>query len=245
MVEHKDRARFAEWARMAEARGDTPAVAAATLVLVTDRGNGIETLMLRKNSKITFGGMWVFPGGRVDDTDRLETATGDTEAAARAAAVRETREETEIGVEHDVLEWFAHWVPPPIAPKRFSTWFFAAEAPSDAVTIDGGEIHDAEWMRPTDALRRRDAQELELAPPTWVTLHHLARHDTVTSFLDWARRVEPRFYETHIGSTDEGPVALWEGDAGYETGDATIEGPRHRLVMALDGYRFEETDPAT
>ncbi len=45
------------------------------------------------------------------------------------------------------------------------------------MTIDGGEIHESDWMRPLDALTRRDALEIELAPPTWMTLHYLAEFD--------------------------------------------------------------------
>ena len=41
----------------------TPPVLAATVILLRDAADGLETLMLRRNSKISFGGMWVFPGG--------------------------------------------------------------------------------------------------------------------------------------------------------------------------------------
>jgi len=37
----------------------TPAIPAATVVLLRDGENGVEVLMLRKNPKIRFGGMWV------------------------------------------------------------------------------------------------------------------------------------------------------------------------------------------
>ena len=44
---------------------DESIVPAATVVVVRDGNDGVETLMLRKNSKLAFGGMWVFPGGRI------------------------------------------------------------------------------------------------------------------------------------------------------------------------------------
>ena len=34
-----------------------------------DGTTALEVLMLRKNSKLAFGGMWVFPGGRIDPED--------------------------------------------------------------------------------------------------------------------------------------------------------------------------------
>ena len=64
---------------------------------------------------------------------------------------------------------------PPEAPRRFSTWFFVAPAPAAIdVAVDGTEIHDHAWLRPADVLAGRDAGQMELAPPTWVTLWHLA-----------------------------------------------------------------------
>ena len=66
------------------------------------------------------------------------------------------------------LAWFAHWTPPPLAPRRFATWFFVGPAAADhVVTIDGGEIHDSDWMRPADALvrPRRAARSSWPRPP--------------------------------------------------------------------------------
>ena len=48
-----------------------------------DGAAGLETLMLRRNSKIAFGGMWVFPGGKVEAAE-----------SPQEAALRELREET-------------------------------------------------------------------------------------------------------------------------------------------------------
>ena len=46
---------------------------AATVVVARDSTEGLEVLMLRRNSKIYFGGMWVFPGGKVDPADRADS----------------------------------------------------------------------------------------------------------------------------------------------------------------------------
>ena len=83
--------RFKQW--MASGTGDpTPAIPAATVILLRDAADGIETLMLRRNSKLAFGGMWVFPGGRVEESDGA--GLDDEFAAARRAAVREAEEES-------------------------------------------------------------------------------------------------------------------------------------------------------
>ena len=227
---------FERWFRSGE-RVEGDAIPAATVVLVREQVGRLETLMLRKNSKLAFGGMWVFPGGRIDDADREGAA--DIADAARKAAVREAREEAALEVDPDSLAWISHWVPPPIAPKRFATWFFVAPAPTGTVTIDGGEIHEESWMTPAVALERRDALEIELAPPTWVTLHYLGEFDSVDALMADAHAREPLFYETRMAKADGGMVAMWTGDAGYESGDPDTPGPRHRLWMSGDSWRLE------
>ncbi|HYU39491.1 MAG TPA: NUDIX domain-containing protein [Acidimicrobiia bacterium] len=227
--------------RIPRTSGETPeAVPAATVVLVRDSADGLETLMVRRSSKLEFaGGMWVFPGGRVDPDDI--PPDGDVIEAARRAAVREAREEADLVVDGDALVPFTHWVPPPVTAKRFATWFFLGPAPEGAVTVDMGEIRDHRWIQPADALARRDAEEIELAPPTWLTLHRLADHPDVASAMADAREHEPEFFETHIARVEGGIAALWEGDAGYESSDGDAPGPRHRLWMLPTGWRYERT----
>jgi 8-oxo-dGTP pyrophosphatase MutT (NUDIX family) len=223
-----------------ETRDEVPdAIPAATVILLRDGEDGLETLMLRRNSKLEFaGGMWVFPGGRVDDEDHPADGP-DVEVAVRNAAVREAEEEAGLQVDVDGLVPFAHWTPPQVAIKRYATWFFVARAPDGAVTIDDGEIHESMWVAPADALARRDGGEVELAPPTWVTLDRLCRSSTVDEALDEARAAEVEAFVTAIGKDGDDLVALWHGDAGYETGDASVPGARHRLVMRTAGWRYE------
>ncbi len=45
---------------------------AATVVPLRDGPEGLEVLLLRRNARGAFGGMWVFPGGQVDPADREE-----------------------------------------------------------------------------------------------------------------------------------------------------------------------------
>ena len=217
-----------------------PAIPAATVVLVRDAAGGLEVLMLHRVSKVAFGGMWVFPGGRVDDGDRDER---DDEAAwARRAAAREALEECGLVVDPDDLVPFSHWVPPDVTPRRYSTHFFLARASDGEVVVDGGEIHEHEWLAAREVLERRDRGEVDLAPPTWITLHDLAAHDTVEDALrDAARRDPIPHYETRWVTLDGGAVAMWAGDAGYDTTDPQLPGGRHRLWMLEDGWRLEHS----
>jgi 8-oxo-dGTP pyrophosphatase MutT (NUDIX family) len=230
---------LAAWARRG-APGEAP-VPAATVVLLREAERGLETLLLRRSSKLAFGGMWVFPGGRVDAADAAGLAPGDELAAARRAAVREAAEEAGLAVEEASLVAFSHWTPPPVAPRRFLTWFFLAPAPAGGVSIDRGEIHEHAWLRPEEALARQGRQEIELAPPTWVTLHALAGWASAGQALAAAGGREPERFTTRIAPVEGGVVALWHGDAGYEAGDAGRPGPRHRLWMLDSGWRYERS----
>ena len=220
-------------------------IPAATVVVLRDGPDGVETLLLRRNAALEFaGGMWVFPGGRVDDEDRWADDGEDEEPPARRAAVREALEEAAVVLAPASLVWFSHWTPPPVSIKRYATWFFAAPAPDHGVaevTIDGGEIHEHVWARPADALARRNALEIELAPPTWITLEQLARFATVDEALAGLAADEPERFATRFALVDDGAVALYHGDVAYDDDepDPTTPGARHRLWMLSSGWRYE------
>ena len=162
-------------------------------------------------------------------------------AAAQRAAVRETLEETSLVVSVDDLVCFSHWIPPPIAPKRFATWFFVVTAPEDQeVEVDGSEITDHEWFRPADKIRmRNEGEEDDMLPPTYVTLTELAAKETAAELLEFAKARKPPLYATKIAISDDKAVSLWAGDAGYEAGDADLPGPRHRLVMSDENWKYQ------
>lgn len=211
---------------------------ASTVAVLRNSVSGIETLMLRKNSKITFGGMWVFPGGRIEEEDFIQAESTENLAAARVAAVREAEEEASVIIDPKSLVYFAFWLPPARVAKRFATWFFVASAGEEAVVIDDGEITEFQWMCPKAALQQCNESAIELAAPTWVSLHTLSAFTSVDDALQGLLASKPQRYETHMTKGPNGLIALWEGDAGYETSDATLSGARHRLEMAKGAYRY-------
>ena len=106
---------------------------------------------------------------------------------------------------------------------------WAGRSPSgDDVRIDGHEIVDYRWMTPEGAI----AEQLQMAPPTIVSLHELAE---AGSFAATRRTEYPRWVTRPTKSSDDVPVLLWHGDAGYETLDAELPGPRNRLWYPADG----------
>lgn len=208
-----------------------PATAAATVIVARDAVGGLEVLMLRRSDVGAFPGMWVFPGGRVDAGD-----AGDDELErARHAAAREALEEVGVRVTPAELVPFSHWTPPVrSANRRFATWFFVAPWAGDDIAVDGHEIVDHQWLAPLDAV----AAGLPLAPPTWVTLHHLAAAGSLAAIQAAPPLVER--YLTRPSAVDGVPVLLWHGDVGYDGGEPADAGPRHRLWMPTDGgWRYE------
>lgn len=141
----------------------------------------------------------------------------------------------------------SRWCPPPQAPKRFNTWFFVGAAPEvHDVEVDGGEIDDHQWIRPLDAIRRREAGEIAFIPPTWLTLHQLSEYPNVADAIEAVDHSTPRLWVTRLVKASDGtPCTVWAPDAAHESGDLDTPGPRNRLVMAEDGWRYEASYPAT
>lgn len=210
-------------------------IPASTVIPLRDTAHGIEVLMLRKSSAVAFGGMWVFPGGKIDPADVDPARPLDEEWTARRAAAREAEEEAALAVDPLDLVAFSHWTPPEQAMnsnKRFATWFFVCRAPEGEITIDGGEIHEDVWVDPAEMLERRHRGDIQLVPPTVVTLAELAEYGSVDVALATAASRDPFRYVTRVGTSDSGMVTMWSGDVAYEHGDLTVPGPRHRLTMA-------------
>jgi 8-oxo-dGTP pyrophosphatase MutT (NUDIX family) len=212
---------------------------AATVILLRDAPDGLHTLLLRRNSALGFAaGAWVFPGGRVDPEESAAAASAI--AAARVAAVRETREEAQLYLDEDSLHYYSHWTTPPVMPKRYATWFFVARAPEEhAVTVDGSEIQEHLWVRPDEALAKQAANEIEMMPPTFVTLTELACCADVAEVLARVARREPPVFEPHfVMRPQQATQSLYSGDAGYESSDPDVPGRRHRMVMAPGDWKY-------
>lgn len=176
----------------------------------------------------------------MDSTDHSSSGVLST---AANAAIRETREECGIdGIDTQRLLFISHWVPPTSEVgkrgKRFSTFFFVAPLPAGAadVSVDGSEIASSTWLRPGDALERHASGQLGLLPPTWMTLDTLLsavqRSDgTVNGVMAVLRQDPALAYETRSGDAGNGRTAfMWQGDAGWPTGDPSVPGARLRLT---------------
>jgi 8-oxo-dGTP pyrophosphatase MutT (NUDIX family) len=222
---------------------DVPLRLAATVVLVRDGAAGVEALLLRRHSDLAFhGGAWVFPGGRIDDED-YAGAPDDHEQAALVAACRESREEADLALDASALVPFAHWTTPVGPPRRFATWFFLASADAGhVVATDGGEITDHRWFAPADALAARASGEIELPPPTFVSLTWLESVPTAAAAVEAARSAAYVRFEPRLHRVDDGMVHLYVGDVAYDdVGLLGSDGPRHRLWTGASEWRYERS----
>jgi len=84
------------------------------------------------------------------------------------------------------LIYIAHWITPLPEPRRYDTRFFAAHAPAGAqCVVHEMEMTDALWLTPAEAVRRFEAGEMKLLPPTVHTLRALARFTTWAQMRAW------------------------------------------------------------
>jgi 8-oxo-dGTP pyrophosphatase MutT (NUDIX family) len=185
---------------------------AATVILLRGGDRELEVLLVQRTPKARFmGGAWVFPGGGVSPSD------GAGDAALKAAAVRELREEAGISLlDASELVPFSRWITPAVVKIRYDTWFFLATLPDGAQpAVDGEEVVDARWYTPSAALHDSRDGTILLVFPTIKHLEQLATFDTAAHLLDHARTstvapVEPRV----IGQGETARIVL-PGESGY------------------------------
>jgi len=136
------------------------------------------------------------------------------------------------------LVQLSHWTTPEGLPKRFATWFFVGRTDATQIRVDGGEIHAHAWHTPRGALAARARGEIELPPPTFVTLATLERFARAADVLAAARAAAPRVFLPRVVRIAGGSCSLYPADAGWEARDPERAGPRHRLVMLESGWSY-------
>jgi 8-oxo-dGTP pyrophosphatase MutT (NUDIX family) len=189
---------------------------AASVVLLRRGGKhgdrALEVLLLKRTERAKFmPGVWVFPGGAVDDGD------GEDEARFKACAVRELEEEAGIALpEDEELVLFSRWITPEVVSRRFDAWFFLALAPAHTPPRpDGVETTAAAWFEPAKALDAQAAGEIVLAFPTIRQLETLLPFGTSEEAIAAHRdaTVEPILPKV-IGTPEDNRVVL-PGDPDY------------------------------
>ena len=182
------------------------ALPAAPVILLRDVETGFETFLMRRSATMRFApGMYVFPGGRVDDDD---VDNGDELSGFLNCAVREVFEETGVVLPQQPgdLIFADHWVTPEFVPSRFSARFYLARMPrGQAATSLSTETDLVTWTSPANALIENAAGRLPLLLPTQLVLQWLAEHSSVQGLIAAAQLREikpklPRPMKNHDGT---------------------------------------------
>ena len=212
---------------------DVPVHPSATVVLMRDGEAGLEALLVQRSKAVKhMGGMWVFPGGKVDEADYPDDR--DTYGAAVNAAIREVEEEAGLLIFADQLVYLSHWTTPEGAKKRFATWFFLAILHEDQeVQVDGGEISAHRWLCPHRAFAESNdrREELQLMPPTYVSLIDIADFNNCQEARQAIGARDAIIYEPRVVEVEGGLCFLYDGDAGYVDANPGAAGKRHRATM--------------
>lgn len=211
--------------------------------------------MVRRTLEARFmPGMWVFPGGAVDDSD------GDPPPAFgsppvdvwRVAALREMIEETGIWLttdgtqEHGVTEdafgdvaasgatldpdrliYFANWITPAVFPIGFDTRFFLAHVDRQTEgAIDGDELIDLAWIPATDAIDREEHGDWDLAFPTRRTLHLLARERSAEELTARLRSIDAvEAVQPRLVVSDSEVRLITPDESGWDAAEASQSDP--------------------
>jgi 8-oxo-dGTP pyrophosphatase MutT (NUDIX family) len=184
---------------------------AATVILLRGGEEVLEVLLVKRTEKARFmGGVWVFPGGAVDEED------GDS--AHRAAAARELSEEAAVALaDPRALVEFSRWITPEEVSIRFDTRFFLAELPAgQEPKVDGEECVDQGWFTPQGALDAFAREEIVLVFPTIKHLEQLGAFASVAELLDYASGREVVPVQPKVWFDGEVARVLLPGEPGYE-----------------------------
>jgi 8-oxo-dGTP pyrophosphatase MutT (NUDIX family) len=190
---------------------------AATVILLRGGEEALEVLLVKRTEKARFmGGVWVFPGGAVDDDDPLSRgASGDS--PHRAAAARELSEEAGVVLaDPAALVEFSRWITPEEVTVRFDTRFFLAELPDgEEPEVDGEECVDQGWFTPQGALEAFAREEIALVFPTIKHLEQLGAFASVAELLSYAGDREVVAVQPKVWFDGEVARVLLPGEPGY------------------------------
>ncbi len=145
--------------------------------------------------------------------------------AERAAVNAGTRRFLDLCRDEDLrlsvgdIHYFAHWITPRGAPRRFDTRFFVAPAPPGQIAAhDAGETIADIWITPQEALAQHREGTIEIIFPTIRNLQAIGRFATSSELLHAAARASDAVptIEPRVVADGNGMRIVLPGDEGYE-----------------------------
>lgn len=181
-------------------------------------------------------------GGTVEPEDLLALRRQlETSPDALRAFLSRRRLRLDLAVLHPL----ARWLTPEAESRRFDARFFLAIAPeSQPGAHDERETMASFWASPAELLRRFEAGEVQLMPPTHRTIALLEDCETTGAVLAKADAsnldpICPRLV-SHQDAQDQTMALALPGDPEHELRDARVPG-KSRFV--LRGDRWVPEDP--
>lgn len=241
---------------------DVPVRDAATVVLLRDGADGIETWMLTRVAQMAFAaGMSVFPGGRVEAADADLPFAGDACASvagrfgcsadlARAlvgAAVRETFEETGVLLAVPYVDLSTHRAD--VEDGRIG---FGELLREHGLRVDAGLLHPwARWITPPGERRRYDTRFFVGALPDGAVAQNVTSESSTAQWVPVRRalvegeRGERRMLPPTLATL--GSLATFGRlrEALNASADRTLEAVRPTLRITDDGDVVAELPDGT
>ncbi|NIO39446.1 MAG: MBL fold metallo-hydrolase [Burkholderiales bacterium] len=154
--------------------------------------------------------------------DIEERASEHFDSARKALAAGETSllqllQSHDLRLATDRLHYFGHWITQAGRPRRYTTRFFLAEAPSrQTPSHDGEELVSHLWIHPGEAIECNRSGDINLMFPTLKTLESLANLRNVAEALEFARTPRPMpAMNPRVGIGCAGKKLLLPGDYAY------------------------------
>jgi 8-oxo-dGTP pyrophosphatase MutT (NUDIX family) len=184
--------------------------------------------------------------GEDDDITQEDLFILRSRLAAEPGALRAFLADRKVRLDLQALHPLARWVTPEAESHRYDARFFVAVAPvGQTGAHDDHETMSSFWAPPAEVLRRWDASEVKVAPPTHCTLALLSSCTTTESVLALARAscldpICPRLVpqKGRNGSQDTLALTL-PGDPEHEVQERRVAGPS-RYVLRGDRWLAED-----
>jgi 8-oxo-dGTP pyrophosphatase MutT (NUDIX family) len=156
--------------------------------------------------------------------------------ASEPHALRTLLDDRNLLLDLGALHPFARWITPEAEARRFDARFFVAAAPpGQNGAHDEHVTMSSFWATPADVLRRWNAGEVQLAPPTHATLAQLAScANTEDVFALAAVSCLEPVCPKAVAQAD-GIALVLPGDPEHDVREARVPGPS-RYVLRGDKF---------